>query len=76
VTFPVQYLPVPVQWLAQGIPVTLSLEIIRSSTLGGMTATAQVGSYIRIAALSAVYCIVGFSMIKRVESEALEKIFG
>jgi len=76
VTFPVQYLPEPLQWLAQGIPVTLSLELIRNSTLGGMTAVAQMGSYIRIAAMSAVYCVVGFTLIKRVESAALEKIFG
>ncbi len=76
VTFPVQYLPGPVQWLSQGIPVTISLDIIRNSTLGGMTAAAQIGSYVRIAALSAVYCIAGFLMIKKVESAALEKIFG
>jgi ABC-2 type transport system permease protein len=76
VTFPVQYLPVPVQWLAQGIPVTVALEIIRNSTLGGMTAAAQIGDYVRIAAMSAAYCVIGFTLIKRVESAALEKIFG
>lgn len=76
VAFPVQYLPEPVQWLAQGIPVTVSLDIIRNSTLRGMTAAAQLGSYARISVMSAVYCTVGFSLIKRVESAALEKIFG
>ncbi|MHB1393237.1 MAG: ABC transporter permease [Clostridia bacterium] len=76
VTFPVQYLPVPLQWIAQGIPVTLALDIIRNSTLGGMTAAAQIGSYIRIAVMSAIYCAVGFSLIKRVEATVLEKIFG
>ena len=76
VTFPVQYLPAPVQWLAQGIPVTLSLDIIRNSTLGGMTAAVQINSYIRIIAMSFIYCMVGFSIIKKVEATALEKIFG
>jgi ABC-2 type transport system permease protein len=76
VTFPVQYLPEPVQWLAKGIPVTISLEIMRNSTLGGIAAAEQVGSYISIAAMSALYCIVGFALIKRTESAALEKIFG
>lgn len=76
VAFPVQYLPEPVQWLSRGIPVTVSLDIIRNSTLRGMTAAAQLGSYVRIAAMSAVYCAVGFSLIKKVESAALEKIFG
>jgi hypothetical protein len=42
----------------------------------GMTAAAQLGSYIKIVAMSAVYCVVGFMMIKRVESTILEKIFG
>jgi hypothetical protein len=41
-----------------------------------MTAAAQLESYIRLAAMSAVYCAVGFSLIKRVEAAALEKIFG
>ena len=76
VTFPVQYLPGPLQWIAQGIPVTLSLDIIRGSTLGGMTAAAQAESYLRIAVMSAAYCAVGFSLIKKVETAALEKIFG
>lgn len=76
VTFPVQYLPAPIQWLAHGIPVTISLEIIRSSTLGGMAAAAQLGNYARIAVMSIIYCVIGFSLIKRVEMTVLEKIFG
>lgn len=36
----------------------------------------QLGSYISIAFMSAIYCTVGFAMIKRVEATALEKIFG
>ncbi|HYE82274.1 MAG TPA: ABC transporter permease [Clostridia bacterium] len=76
VAFPVQYLPQPLQCLARGIPVTVSLEIIRNSTLGGMGLAAQTGSYVRIAVMSAVYCAAGFALIKRVESAALEKIFG
>lgn len=76
VTFPIQYLPLPVQYLAQGIPVTISLDIMRNSTLRGMTAASQLGSYVRIIIMSAVYCTAGFALIKRVESAALEKIFG
>lgn len=76
VTFPVEYLPESVQWLAQGIPVTVSLDIIRNSTLEGITALAQTGSYIRIFSMSLIYCIVGFILIKKVEATALEKIFG
>lgn len=76
VTFPVQYLPQPIQWLSQGIPVTVSIEMIRNSTLGGLTVAAQAGSYMRIIAMSMVYCLVGFSLIRKVEASALEKIFG
>lgn len=76
VTFPVQYLPEPVQWLSQSIPVTVSLDIMRNSTLGGMTAAEQVNNYLRIISMSFLYCVVGFSTIKKVEAVALEKIFG
>jgi ABC-2 type transport system permease protein len=76
VTFPVQYLPGPVQWLSKGIPVTLSLDIIRNSTLRGMSVFAQLGSYEQILIMSMIYCAVGFYLIKRVEATALEKIFG
>ena len=76
VTFPIQYLPNWVQGIAQFIPVTQSLAVVRSSVLQGASINMLMGSYIEILLLSALYCIIGFSLIKKVEAVALEKIFG
>lgn len=76
VTFPVQYLPVWVQHIAHFIPVTQSLEVVRSSVLQGASVSTLWESYLQIILLSSVYCGIGFSFIKRVEAVALEKIFG
>jgi ABC-2 type transport system permease protein len=76
VTFPIEYLPTPVQWLAQGIPVTLTLDIIRNSTLLGMLAADQIDSFLKLFIISTIYCTVGFLLIKKVEIIALEKIYG
>jgi len=76
VTFPVQYLPSWLQTLAQFIPVTQALFVVRASVLQGADFQALWPAYLQMAALASFYCIVGFSLIKRVEQTALEKIFG
>jgi|GEM_PF-327455 len=76
VTFPIEYLPASIQWLAQGIPVTLSLEIVRNSTLLGVIAADQAGNFLKLFLISTVYCAIGFLLIKKVETTALEKIHG
>lgn len=75
VTFPINYLPVPLQYLSRLIPVTDSFQLIRNSLIAGKGITEQLGQLIYLTLLSAVYCIVGFTLIKRVEKIALEKIF-
>lgn len=75
VTFPVKYLPVPVQYISRLIPVTASFQVIRNSTISGMGIIEQSGELIYLAVLSLVYCTAGFMMIKRVEKIALEKIY-
>lgn len=76
VTFPVQYLPSWTQHLAQLIPVTQSLEIVRRSVLYGASIFELRGLYLQIILLSSLYCAIGFRLIKKVETIALEKIFG
>lgn len=75
VTFPIEYLPLPLQYLSRVIPVTGSFQIMRSSTIAGMGILEQAGSFIYLLVLSFVYCSAGFIMLKRVEKIALEKIF-
>lgn len=75
VTFPVEYLPGWVQAISKFIPVTSSLELIRSSTLLGLGVMEQLNKFIFLIALSSVYCIIGFMLIKKAEVTALEKIY-
>jgi ABC-2 type transport system permease protein len=75
VTFPIEYLPMPLQYLGRLIPVTTSFELMRGSTIGGMGILKQSSTFIYLIVLSAAYCILGFTLLKRVEKTALEKIF-
>jgi ABC-2 type transport system permease protein len=75
VTFPVQYLPLWVQYLSRLIPVTASLELIRNSAMSGMGIMEQLGSFTYLFLLSSLYCLAGFRLLKRVEVTALEKIY-
>lgn len=75
VTFPIEYLPVPLQYLGKLIPVTASFELIRNSVIKGMSLGDQGGQFYYLLLLSLSYCILGFALLKRVEKIALEKIF-
>lgn len=75
VTFPIDYLPLPLQYLSKLIPVTDSFQLIRNSLINGTGTFEQSGQLMHLILLSAVYSIIGFSLIKRVEKVALEKIF-
>jgi ABC-2 type transport system permease protein len=75
VTFPIKYFPVFVQYISKLIPVTTSLELIRNSTISGMGIMEQSSLFIYVIMLSAIYCVAGFMMLKRIEKIALEKIY-
>jgi ABC-2 type transport system permease protein len=75
VNFPIDYLPLSLQYLSKLIPVTDSFELIRNSLILGKGINEQLGQILYLMVLSIVYCIVGFTLIKKVEKIALEKIF-
>lgn len=75
VTFPVAYLPLPLQYISKLIPVTDSFQLIRNSIMTGKSILEQSQQFIYLIMLSMIYCIIGFTLIKRVEKIALEKIF-
>jgi ABC-2 type transport system permease protein len=75
VTFPIDYLPIPLQYLGKLIPVTASFQIMRNSTIAGAGIIEQSSAFIHLFLLSLAYCILGFIMLRRVEKIALEKIF-
>ncbi len=74
VTFPIQYLPNWAQVFSKLIPVTASLELIRNSVISGMSISSQINNFAQLSILSAIYCIIGFKLLKHIEIVALEKI--
>lgn len=75
VSFPIQYLPAPLQFISRVLPVTGSFEIMRNSTIAGMGVLQQIEPFTELILLSLLYCGLGFILLKRVEKIALEKIF-
>lgn len=76
ISFPVQYLPEWLRAVAEVIPVTEAVNLIRSTLLSGSGISEQMPSVQYILLLSTVYVIVGFTQMKRCEEIALEKING
>lgn len=74
VTFPVQYLPQSLQIISKIIPVTASIDLVRNSVISGAGIMQQGKDFIEVIALSIMYCLAGFKLLKKVEIIALEKI--
>lgn len=76
ISFPVQYLPSWLRTVAEAIPVTEAVTLIRSTLLSGSGIGEQMESVCHILILGTVYMVVGFMQMKSCEKIALEKING
>ncbi|MDF2905612.1 MAG: ABC-type polysaccharide/polyol phosphate export system, permease component [Herbinix sp.] len=76
VTFPSEYLPLWLRNLAEIIPITKVITLIRNSVLLGISTWDQINIIISVMILSTLYLFAGFFLMKRCEQIALEKIFG
>lgn len=76
ITFPMQYLPHGVQFISRLIPITDAVNLIRGASLLGLGVKEQMTGIIYVFLLSAVYCTLGFKLMKKIEYIALEKING
>lgn len=76
VNFPSTYLPSLVQKVAYCIPVTHSIKLFRGILLNGETLNGQWESILLLLCQGVIYCLVGFSTLRKVEKIALEKIGG
>lgn len=76
VTFPYQYLPKCIQVISKLIPVTDAVTLIRNASLLGLGVKEQMGRIIYLLAISSIYCLLGFKLMKKIEATALEKIHG
>jgi ABC-2 type transport system permease protein len=76
ITFPTQYLPLGLRIMAEFIPVTKSVVLIRNAMLLSMRIEEQISMIISVFILSTVYVLAGFMLMKKCERIALEKING
>ncbi len=76
ITFPTQYLPLWLRGIADFIPITGTVALIRNSALLGMGIGSLAPLLFKVLALSTVYLLTGFLVMRKCEQSALEKIFG
>lgn len=76
ITFPPQYLPGWLRLIAELIPITQSVTLIRNSTLLDKGFLEQLPLLFRTFLLSSAYILTGFLFMKKCEETALEKIHG
>ncbi|GCE23732.1 ABC transporter permease [Dictyobacter kobayashii] len=70
--FPIAYLPQPLQWVAQALPVTGAVQLLREALLNGFTLTAVVPDLLRTVALGLGYALLGMLLMRWAERRALE----
>jgi len=76
ITFPAQYLPGWLRIIADFMPITKSVTLIRNSMLLGMGIKEQMSIMINVFLISTGYILAGFYLMKKCEEAALEKIHG
>lgn len=72
--FPLEYLPLPIQWLAQMVPVTGGLNLMRAALLRGLTPV-DVGQDVLVYSLLSIgYVLAGLWLIRRAAYRSLEGV--
>lgn len=75
VIFPVTFLWVPLQWIARLFPLTTLLEIFRGIVIQGESLSVYGQSIFFVGVQSALYLIIGASIIKKLEQKIIEEVF-
>lgn len=70
--FPASYLPVPLQWLGNILPVSGALRLLRGATLNGTTPAAALSETLIYIAIGLVYAVIGLWLMQRAERRAME----
>jgi ABC-2 type transport system permease protein len=71
--FPLQYLPLPLQWLSRVFPLTDSVSIFREAILTGIPIWEHPAKLFSILVLNLVYIIAGACLIKYAEKTIFER---
>ncbi|MDF2484194.1 MAG: ABC-type polysaccharide/polyol phosphate export system, permease component [Herbinix sp.] len=74
ITFPSEYLPAWLRTIADFIPITGVVTLIRNSVLLGKGISEQSTIWINTLLISTVYVLIGFILMQKCEEVALEKI--
>lgn len=74
ITFPVNYLPLPLQWLGIFLPVTGALRLLRDALLFNAAPTAVIGDTVLYILLGLVYTVVGLLLMRWAERCAVEGV--
>ena len=74
-TFPIGFLPEPVRWLAELVPVTPALEFLRAGMTDGPSLTTEAGTLAHALLLSAAYVLVGLRLLPHSERRAIGRSY-
>lgn len=75
ITFPNGYLPVPAQWLAELLPVTSAMDVLRGALTTGQQLADLAPRLVTCLALSTAYLLIGLRVLPAAERRALERSF-
>jgi ABC-2 type transport system permease protein len=73
-TFPTNYLPLPIQWIAAALPVTGDLHLLRAALLEGDSPGTVLWDLIVYAILGLIYTVVGLWLVRRAVYRVLEGV--
>ncbi|MFF1793848.1 ABC transporter permease, partial [Kitasatospora sp. NPDC058263] len=74
-TFPNSYLPVPARWLAELLPVTSAMDVLRGALGRGQPLTELTARLVTCLALSLGYLLLGLRLLPAAERRAAERSF-
>lgn len=70
--FPASYLPAPLQWLGDALPVSGALRLLRAATLSGITPVAALPETVIYILLGLAYSVAGLLLMHWAERRAME----
>lgn len=73
VLFPVAYLPLPLQWFGNAVPLTWGLDALRAATLRGASPAQLAPDLLMLLILGAVYTLFGRWLLGRMVTYVLEE---
>ena len=72
-TFPTGYLPGPLRWLGEALPITSALRALRAATLHGARLTEALPALLTCVALGGAYLLIGLLALPHAERRAVQR---